>query len=270
MARLNVDDSGRTIYYEHYRGNGSPVVLIHGWGMSCRVWDGTISALLGADHEVVAFDQRACGQSDKDFDDASLESGISDVLQLIRHLSLTDVVLNGWSLGGALAIGAAAQLGQRCKGVILTCGATPRYEQADDFPYGLPKGSVAGSVQGLQQDRANVLYQLSMGCFPEDPGAGIVQWLSSIFKQSSPRAVDTIADLETLDQRSIMAAIEAPILNVIGAKDAVADPEVGRQAVKMQKNGSLCEFPESGHAPFLDNPVKYNQDILKFIANCQR
>jgi pimeloyl-ACP methyl ester carboxylesterase len=57
MARLQVAE-GRSIYYEQHAGTRLPVVLIHGWGMSCRVWDTTLTALKQAGHEVITFDQR--------------------------------------------------------------------------------------------------------------------------------------------------------------------------------------------------------------------
>ena len=40
-----------------------PVVLVHGWGMSCRVWDTVLPVLLDAGHEVVSLDHRGCGAS---------------------------------------------------------------------------------------------------------------------------------------------------------------------------------------------------------------
>src|SRR5262245_24560781 len=91
MARLQVAD-GRSIYYEHHAGTKLPVMLIHGWGMSCRVWDTTLSALKQARHEVITFDQRCCGSSDKDFATTSVTSSAQDAAQLARHLGRERVV----------------------------------------------------------------------------------------------------------------------------------------------------------------------------------
>jgi pimeloyl-ACP methyl ester carboxylesterase len=46
MARLEVDGS-KSIYYEDLGGVGQPMVLIHGWGMDNRCWDGVIPAAAG-------------------------------------------------------------------------------------------------------------------------------------------------------------------------------------------------------------------------------
>jgi pimeloyl-ACP methyl ester carboxylesterase len=77
MAYLAVADD-RKIYFEHYPGKGLPVLLIHGWGMSCRIWDTTLVALQDAGHAVVSFDQRGCGSSDKDFPEISIEQSAAD------------------------------------------------------------------------------------------------------------------------------------------------------------------------------------------------
>src|SRR3546814_19705195 len=101
MARLAVEGT-REIHYDHHKGgDGTPVVLVHGWGMNGRVWDYVLPYLLQAGHDVVVADQRACGRSDRDFTDVGIEALGSDVVALVEHLGLAKVVLNGWSLGGA-------------------------------------------------------------------------------------------------------------------------------------------------------------------------
>lgn len=67
-------EQDRSIYFEHHAGEGRPVVLVHGWGACTRCWDTTAPALSAAGHEVVSLDLRACGRSDKDFDDVSILS----------------------------------------------------------------------------------------------------------------------------------------------------------------------------------------------------
>ena len=124
MGLLTVSEN-RRVYFEDHAGHGLPVLLIHGWGMSCRVWDSTLAALLAAGHRVVTFDQRGCGNSDKDFGEVSIEASGADAIAVLRHLGIRRAAVNGWSLGGAVAVERARLLGPDCAGVILTGGATP-------------------------------------------------------------------------------------------------------------------------------------------------
>jgi non-heme chloroperoxidase len=265
MAYLQVGD-GRQLYYEHHAGPRLAVMLIHGWGMSCRVWDTTLVALQQAGHAVVAFDQRGCGLSDKDFPATSVGGSAQDVVALVRHLGLSRVALNGWSLGGAIAVAAADLLGKACAGIVLTAAATPRYTQSPDFPHGGPPGAAAGTVGLLREDRANFLMALTKGvcAIPQSPA--VEQWLWSIFMQAAPVADTALAELDTLDQRAVLAALDVPVLSIIGAKDAIVAPDIGRAAGKVAKRGQVEEFESSGHAPFLEEGPRYRKVLLEFVG----
>jgi pimeloyl-[acyl-carrier protein] methyl ester esterase len=266
MARLQVED-GRSNYYEHHAGVKLPIVLIHGWGMSCRVWDTTLPSLKAAGHEVIAFDQRGCGQSDKDFAETSVTSSADDVAALVRHLRRDRVVLNGWSLGGAIGTAAAGLLGRSCAGLVLTAAATPRYTQADGFEHGIPPGSVAQMIGALRADRANFLMGLTKGVCAEPQSAAVEQWLWSIFMQTAPCADDALGDLDHLDQRAALAALDIPVLSVVGARDAILPPDICRAAARTARRGRAEEFAQSGHAPFLEEGPRYREVLLDFLRS---
>ncbi|WP_291990579.1 alpha/beta fold hydrolase, partial [Luteitalea sp.] len=49
------------IYYEDL-GQGTPVVLIHGWPLSQAMWEGQINALTADGYRCVAYDRRGFGR----------------------------------------------------------------------------------------------------------------------------------------------------------------------------------------------------------------
>ncbi len=81
-------EGDRSIYYEHHRGDGRPVVLVHAWGMTGRLWDRVTQELVEDGHAVVVLDHRGCGRSDKDFEDLAIATLGSDVVKLVEHLGL--------------------------------------------------------------------------------------------------------------------------------------------------------------------------------------
>jgi pimeloyl-[acyl-carrier protein] methyl ester esterase len=265
MATLETEP-GRRIYYEYHPGEKLTVVLIHGWGMSCRLWDTVLPALTGAGHGVLSFDQRGCGKSDKDFADVSIKSAAADVLALANHLRIGRLAVNGWSLGGPVAVEAAVRLGVRCVGVVSTCGATPRYVQAPDFPHGGARGSVAETVALLRQDRATFLHGLAHAICARPVSDALKTWMWSVFMENAPSADDALLDLDTLDQREALRGLAVPFLSVVGGQDVIAPPGIGRTAAGLAPRGTLAEFPESGHAPFIEETARYNQVLLDFLS----
>ena len=274
MATLTVHDTTRSesgdIYYEHHQVNDAAVtvLLVHGWGMSARAWDDTTAWLVDSGYSVLAYDQRNCGQSDKAFADASITALSRDLAVLVEHLGLAKVVVNGWSLGGAVATGAIPLLGDRLSGLISTCGATPRYTQADGFPHGGTADDVAGTVAALRADRVNFLQGLySEGAFVKPVSDAIKTWAHSIALQASPAADASLGALAHVDQREILAGLTIPALFVTGSADAVVDPAIGRFAADLTPQGQLAVMDGCGHTPFIEDPAAYREAVGRFLQD---
>jgi pimeloyl-ACP methyl ester carboxylesterase len=259
-------ENGKQVYFEDYGTGDHAIVLVHGWGMGLRVWDYSLPALVAAGHRVVLMDHRGCGESSKDFADMGIEAIAGDVVALVEHLSLKKVVLNGWSLGGAVVVSAASRLESRCAGVVLTCGATPCYLQKDGFPHGGTTDALAGTLSAMAADRVNFLAALAGGVCASDVSQQLVDWMWATFMRSSPLAAQSLGELGPLDQRELLSSLNVPILSFVGAKDAVVDPEVCRSVARYNSNVTTVECAESGHAPFIDEGALYHQELLKFLS----
>lgn len=264
MAYLETQDGGR-VYYQHHRAEKLPIMLIHGWGMSLEYWTSTIEALLAAGHGVLALDQRGCGRSDRDFADMSVSAIASDVCGILHQAGVDRIVLNGWSLGGAVAVEAAHQLGDRVAGLISTCGATPRYVQGENFPHGGTADDVLAIADAITADRANFFHGLAQGASGEGASDAMIAWVERGFIATGPRTSATLMELAHLDQRDIFAAFRFPILSIGGNKDMIADPAIAAYAAKAAQNGRLLMM-DTGHSPQLERPAEYHQAILNFLA----
>jgi pimeloyl-ACP methyl ester carboxylesterase len=102
MGRVEVNGVG--IEYE-VTGQGRPVVLLHGFPDSGRLWRHQVPALAGAGFQVIVPDLRGYGRSDKpDAVDAySLMTIAGDVLAVMADLGVAKAHMVGHDWGASLA-----------------------------------------------------------------------------------------------------------------------------------------------------------------------
>ena len=264
MAHLEVESTAR-IYLEHHPGAGRPVVLVHGWGVSARCWDTVAPALRAAGHPVTLVDLRCCGRADNDFADVSIAAMGADVARVCQELGLERPVINGWSLGGAVAVDAAARLGQELGGLVLTGGATPRYTAVDDWPHGSSVDDVEGILAGLAADRATTLQGVAGAVCAAPVGQAVVDWMWGMFLEMGPRGDESLRDLADIDQRDLLAKIEAPTLLLHGRQDGFVPFSNAEAAVDLLPDGRLVAFDASGHATFLEERDRYLSELMPFV-----
>lgn len=265
MAFLETGD-GQRVHYIHHPAPGLTMVLIHGWGMSGEYWNSAVEALVAAGHGAIVVDHRGCGASDRDFADVSIAAIAGDVIAIVRRCGVDRMVLNGWSLGGAVAVEAARDLGDAVAGLVLTCGAAPRYTQADDFPHGGKAEDIAANADAITAGRAAFFRALAQGAVAEGADAALIDWLERGFLASGPRASQTLIDLATLDQRETFAAFTFPVLSIGAAKDTIVDPAIAGYAADCAANGQLLTL-DTGHTPHLEDPAAYHGAIIEFMEN---
>lgn len=101
---MRVETNGVGIEVE-VRGEGKPVVLLHGFPDSGRLWRNQVPALVGAGYRTVAPDQRGYGKSDKPADVSaySLPFLVADVVGMLDALSIERAHVIGHDWGAAVA-----------------------------------------------------------------------------------------------------------------------------------------------------------------------
>lgn len=264
MGYIEVE-SNRRVYFEHHRGEGRPIILIHGWGATARCWDTTVPALRSNGNEVVLLDLRCCGRSDNDFDDVTIAALGSDVATLCEHLSLQNPVVNGWSLGGAVATAAVAQMGSLVSALVLTGGASPRYTATTDWPHGGTIDDVEAVLGGAAVNRADTFKSVADAVCATPPSAEVIDWLWGMFMEMGPHGDDSLRDLAQIDQRKELSTLDVPILLLHGRQDAFVPYSNAEAVLDLNPLAQLVEFADSGHAPFLEERDRYVTELIGFL-----
>src|ERR1700761_6169673 len=96
---------GTKVYYE-VKGEGYPVILIHGFSGTGQGWKNcaVYNDLLTAGYKIIILDQRGNGQSDKPHTDAGYENDAEakDIMGLATYLKLKDYDAVGYSRGSII------------------------------------------------------------------------------------------------------------------------------------------------------------------------
>ena len=111
---MRADSNGIGIEYE-VTGEGRPVILLHGFPDSGRLWRHQVPALSGAGYKVIVPDMRGSGRSDKpgDVEAYRMHHLVSDVLAVLDDVGVSSAHVVGHDWGAAVAWAAAVGAGER-------------------------------------------------------------------------------------------------------------------------------------------------------------
>lgn len=261
--------SGREIHYID-EGEGSPVLLVHGWCMSSAVWELQRNDLC-RDHRLVALDLRGHGRSVvPPAGGGGFDGYADDVVHLVERLDLRGVTLVGWSLGAQVLLRAYPRLRQRAAGLVLV-GATPRFTAAPHFPWGLHPDEARGMALKVRRSLGRALEGFRRRMFDDDEladptvSATVEAVLSAVTPPSTAAALDgleALMDEELLDDAR---RVNCPTLIIHGDRDRICRPEAGRWLADAIPGSVLVWYEGCGHAPFLSCPARFNADLLRFM-----
>jgi non-heme chloroperoxidase len=255
MATVKLSD-GVELFYED-RGTGRPVVFLHGWGTSGRVWDGQVAAL----HEqarCVTPDWRGCGRSDHPAHGNTIETVAGDILQLLDLLGFQSAVLVGSSLGGNIALEAALRSEGRVAALVLV--DAPQHFFAD----GIDKQQFWAWHASMRSRRHDLFYEMVRTWFGPSAGDGLRRWTSEQLLQSGWFIDDLLADAASHDPRDRLSGLAMPVLLLHGRLDQEVPLTVPQEAAALLPNGRLTVLDECGHMPHLEKPEHVSAELAQF------
>ena len=262
------------LYYETY-GQGRPVVLIHGWPLSGRMWEGQIDALRHAGYQVVSYDRRGFGQSGKTATGYTYDVFASDLKDLLEELNLTDVTLVGFSMGGGEVSRYAGLYGtDRVRSAMLVASVAPYLLKTADNPDGgMTHEDVEGMVKQVAQNRPQFLAGFTKKFLNWDEngaklGDEFLDFAASMYMQASPVATqECVRAFGETDFRADLAKLTVPTLVVHGDKDQIVPLEASGQRVpQYQPNAELHVMKGAPHGLNATHNDEFNKILLDFVA----
>ncbi len=250
-------------------GEGKPVVLIHGWPLSDAMYEYQYTDLLKNGFRAIGITLRGFGLSDKPYGKYSYDVFAEDIKVVLEELQIENAVLGGFSFGGATVIRFASKYNnEHISKLALFGAAAPCEVRKDDFPYGLHLDVLNSLIEMNATNRPQLieefgkLFAATENALPK----GIAGWLQKIQFQSTSYAMEQgLCMIRDADLRSDLKKITLPTAIFHGKLDKLCPFELAEQLHKGITNSTLIPFEESGHALFLEERVKFNGELIKFI-----
>lgn len=137
-GRLQPVRGGKLHFVEAGPNSAQPVVMIHGLSGQLQHMTYALSGLLSDEYRVIAVDRPGCGYSERDNDDlAALPEQARMIWELLDHLGVSNPVLVGHSLGGAISLAMALQRPDSTGALALLCPLTQEQEESPEVFAGL-------------------------------------------------------------------------------------------------------------------------------------
>lgn len=251
-------------------GEGKPVVLIHGYPLSDAMWEYQYHALVNAGYRVIGITLRGFGQSDKPYGKYNYDQFAADIKAVLDQLDIKDATIGGHSMGGAIALHYVAKYdAAHINKLALFAAAAPCHTKKADYPYPFfTKEDISKWVELNNNDRPALLAAIG-GYFtlsPTSVSPGIGAWLGGIEMQSSPYAMEqALIALRDEDLRGDLPKIKVPTLIFNAKEDKIVSFALAEQMNKAIAGSVLVPFEKSGHALFVEEKDKFNEEFIKFL-----
>ena len=238
------------------------LALLHGWGMSARVFDAMGTSLSG-DFEVRALDLPGHGGRAV-LPANTLHSWADDLAQQLPD----NTALLGWSLGGQVAMRAALDHPHKITRLILLA-STPRFVMAADWQHGMAAADLQDFGTALMADpQATLLRFLSLQTRGMAGQKALLQQLRQMLRAApvadSEALAAGLAILRDTDLRLELPRLMQPTLVLHGALDTLTPAGAGAWLAEMLPAAQHLELARAAHAPHLSHAEAVADAIGRF------
>jgi pimeloyl-ACP methyl ester carboxylesterase len=241
------------------------IVFLHGAGMDHTVWQLPARSFAWHGHSVLAPDLPGHGRSEGP-PLASIAAMTSWVAKLLDADGVRQAALVGHSMGGAIALEAAAALGERITGVALlgTAAAIPVHRdllaaarEQPDTAYRMMTAWAFGA-------------RAKMGGNPA-PGLWMTGAAMALFARNAAGVLFTDLDACNAWKTGADAArkVACPALVLLGSQDIMAPTRNGRELAAMIAGSRTVTIPDCGHMMTAEAPDAVLDALIGFFAQAK-
>lgn len=260
-VKIAVQESGNS--------DGKPIVLIHGLLGSRLSWKEQTGSPELQKYRMITYDLRGHGQSGKPDDAEAYRDGrrwADDLAAVLKASDARKPVVVGWSLGGVVISNYLAAYGDEKVGGIVYVDGVIELNSVLITPHPEVYAGLASDDFKTHLDAVRTFLAL---CFQTQPDAATFERLLSNAAMASWLMTKTVPSM-TVDVANGLPKAKVPVLLLYGGKDnlVMTHPSIAR-AKELSRSVQSKIYPDSGHAPFLEEASRFNGDLSEFLDSIQ-
>ncbi|MBW3628743.1 MAG: alpha/beta fold hydrolase [Gemmatimonadetes bacterium] len=251
-VELHYDDSG----------DGEPLLLVHGFPLSRRMWDDVVPRLDGR-WRAIAPDLRGHGESAVS-ESTSMRLYAGDLAALLDELGeKRPVVIVGMSMGGYIALEFYRRHPKRVRALVLADtratrdtpqAARVREETAAEVLRDGSQVVAEGMVERLFAPSASPeLREQWKGIMAATPPAGAAAALRAMAARP--------------DSRRLLKRLAVPVLAIVGAEDVITPASDARAIAEAAPDGRVRVISRAGHMSPVEQPAEFAAILRDFLSD---
>lgn len=249
------------------RGEGPPVVLVHGLPGTGYDWNPLTDALVERGRHVIAYDRVGYGHSDPRPDEAfTIDANARELLGLLESRDLRDATVVGWSYGGPISIFAALQDDSRIGRLVLVGSGGPSDDPAEPPAiFGLLfSAPVLAWLRSVPPVARGLRAAISVQAFSEGPQPD--WWMehlnANLDQEHSLHAWRSEGSQIDREGEFPVGNVKAPILLIHGDDDRLAPLAIGEWLHAHAPGSELVVIEDGSHML----PVTHTRELADRIA----
>lgn len=243
--------------YVEVKGNGFPVILIHGVGGDHQAHLSNVIEPLSKNFKTVALDCRGHGQSDKP-SAFTIEDHVNDILGIMDHFGFEKAHLLGISMGSYIAQLVAITAPDRIDKLVLT--VTKSNGLTSSIQRLLKENET--QIQGLDMHET-ILKLLKYMVYDTELMKDYLEIFETRLSPEQFNAANKAID--AFDFRKELSKVKAKTLVISGKYDGLNPPDGGKEVASLIKDATFVEMQYSGHAPMFEEPSTYIHIVEEFL-----
>ena len=250
----------KTEYYFKKENDLSPIVFIHGGGLTKEIWNPQLEFF--KDHNILTYDLLGHGNTPLEKTQLNFEDFTKQLLNLIKELEIKKIHLVGFSLGSLIARHFAASHGDKLSSLILH-----------------------GSIYKRSEDQKRIVrnrFELIKSDKPASKDRALRRWFSDKFLKKNKERYDKIFSMigendhnnllkvyklfvNYEDDDQMLNNINTNTLVTTGQYDVGSTTEMAKNLSEKIKDAKYKEIKNGKHLCSIECATEFNKTIELFV-----